>query len=373
MAAIHYHDGKFPPKQLDWERLIPLIGPANAAIAHYDGLLSAIPNAAVLLSPLRTQEAVLSSKIEGTQATIGEVLEYEAGENSGRVSERKRNDIQEVLNYRKAMLHAMKMLEKYPVSQRVILETHGVLLNSVRGHGKSPGEYRKIPNWIGPPGCTIDNVRFVPISAEKIPEAMSTLEKYINSYDVADKLIQLAVIHAEFEALHPFLDGNGRLGRMLVPLFLWQSGLISQPMFYISEYFESNRDEYYDKLLDVSANESWSSWCEFFLNAVINQAKMNTKKASDILKLYNDKKTELVDLTRSQYSILALDWIFEKPIFKSSDFVESSGIPEPTARRIINVFRDKNIITTLEEASGRRSAVYGFADLLNIAEGRIVF
>lgn len=373
MSAVGYHYGQFPPKALDWERLLPWIGPANAAIARYDGLLTAIPNAAVLLSPMTTQEAVLSSRIEGTQATMGEVLEYEAADSGKVVSEEKRQDIQEVLNYRKAMRHAMHLLETYPLSQRVILETHSVLLDSVRGHGKSPGAYRKIPNWIGAAGCTMETARFVPISAEKLPDGMSDFEKYIHSDAVADKLIQLAVLHAEFEALHPFLDGNGRLGRMLVPLFLWQRGLISQPMFYISAHLEANRDEYYDRLLAVSRDGDWNGWCEFFLKGLVAQAETNAQRATQILALYNIKKTELVGLTHSQYSPHALDWIFERPIFKSSDFVESAGIPAPTARRILSLFRDHGLLKTLEEPSGRKAGVYAFAQLLNIAEGRDVF
>jgi Fic family protein len=373
MAPVTYHYDKFPPSNFEWEKLLPLIGPANAAIARYDGLLAAIPNASVLLSPLTTQEAVLSSRIEGTQATMGEVLEFEAGENVQNVSDEKRNDIHEVLNYRKALRHAMHLLEKLPLSQRVLLETHKVLMDSVRGHGKSPGAYRRVPNWIGPAGCTIDDARFVPISADKLPEGMSTFEKWIHVDLVPDKLIQLAALHAEFEALHPFLDGNGRLGRMLVPLFLWQTGLIHQPMFYISSFLEVHREEYYDRLLAVSRDGNWTDWCVFFLNALMHQANQNTQKATAILNLFNDKKTLLVELTRSQYSILALDWIFERPVFKSSDFVESAGIPAPTARRILAVFRDNSILSTVEEASGRRAGVYAFAELLNIAEGRDVF
>lgn len=373
MSVIEYHYGQFPPTRLDWERLIPWIGPASAAIARYDGLLSAIPNAAVLLSPMTTQEAVLSSRIEGTQATMGEVLEYEAGDKGRAVSEEKRQDIQEVLNYRKAMRHAMHLLDTLPLSQRVILETHAVLMDSVRGHGKSPGSYRKIPNWIGPTGCTLENARFVPISAEKLPEGMSDFEKYLHNEAVSDRLIQLAVLHAEFEALHPFLDGNGRLGRMLVPLFLWQKGLISQPMFYLSAHLEANRDEYYDRLLAVSREGDWTGWCEFFLKALVSQAESNSLKATRILSLYNAKKTELVGLTHSQYNPHALDWIFERPIFKSSDFVESAGIPAPTARRILAVFRDSGLLKTMELPSGRKPGVYAFAELLNIAEGRDVF
>src|SRR5690554_4921532 len=236
--AVHYHLGDFPPAELDWPQLIPLLGPASAAVARYDGTLAAVPNASVLLSPLTTQEAVLSSRIEGTQATMGEVLQYEAqGENdTAEFAPDRKADIQEVLNYRAAIRHAESMLKTFPLSQRVIRETHEVLMSGVRGTNKSPGEYRKIPNWIGPHGCTIDSARFVPISADKLPDGMSALEKYIHAEE-PDMLVQLAVLHAEFEALHPFLDGNGRLGRMLVPLFLWQRSLIKAPMFYISAFF----------------------------------------------------------------------------------------------------------------------------------------
>jgi Fic family protein len=228
--TVQYHHGKFPPANLEWSRLIPLIGPANAALARYDGTLSAIPNAAVLLSPLSTREAVLSSRIEGTQATMGEVLEYEAEGDSEDLPAEKRDDINEVLNYRKAMWHAVELLKELPLCQRVIRETHAVLLEGVRGHGKSPGEYRHVQNWIG----------------QELPKRLDAWEHYIYD-DTPDRLVQLAIIHAEFEALHPFLDGNGRLGRMCVPLFLFKTALIQSPMFYISAFFEANREEYYER------------------------------------------------------------------------------------------------------------------------------
>lgn len=201
---------------------------------------------------------------------------------------------------------------------------------------------------------------------------MSAFEKQIHA-EMPDKLVQLAVLHAEFEALHPFLDGNGRMGRMLAPLFLWQTGMISQPMFYISAFLDEHRDAYYDRLLAVSRDGNWTGWCAFFLEAIRSQAVTNEQKASAILRLYNEKKLELVALTHSQYSILALDWVFERPIFKSSDFVASSGIPAPTARRMLALFRKNGLLTTLVEAAGRKSAVYGFPALLNVAEGRKAF
>jgi len=169
------------------------------------------------------------------------------------------------------------------------------------------------------------------------------------------------------------LQGNGRLGRMLVPLFLWQADLIRTPTFYVSSFLEAHRETYYDHLLTVSRDNDWSGWCAFFLQAIIEQATENSDKASRILKLYNEKKTEMVDLTHSQYSLPALDWIFERPIFSSSDFVENAGIPAPTARRILSVFRETGLLTILVAPSGRRAGVYAFAALLNIAEGHDAF
>jgi Fic family protein len=370
--AVQYHLGQFPPVELDWSQLIPLLGPSSAAVARYDGTLAAIPNAAVLLSPLTTQEAVLSSRIEGTQATMGEVLEFEAEGDTPGLSDERRADIHEVLNYRAAMRQAEKMLAELPLSLRVISEAHKVLLAGVRGQGKAPGEYRRIPNWIGPAGCTVEHARFVPISADKLPDAMSAWERFIHD-DAADRLVQLALLHAEFEALHPFLDGNGRLGRMLVPLFMWQTGLIQRPMFYVSAFLEAHRDEYYERLLAVSRDGDWTGWCRFFLGALKTQAEENQQKAAAILGLYERMKREVADLTRSQYAIHALDWLFERPIFKSSDFVASAGIPEPTAKRIVPALREAGILRVLVEASGRRAATLCFPALLNIAEGREAF
>ncbi len=368
MAVVTYHLGRFPPATLDWPRLIPLLGPAAAAVARYDGMLAAIPNPAVLLAPLMTQEAVLSSRIEGTQATMGEVLEFEAGEEAP--SPERREDIREVLNYRAAMREAERLLAELPLSQRVIREMHRVLLAGVRGQNRAPGEYRRIPNWIGPPGCSLEEARFVPISADRLPEAMSAWERYLHA-DAADRLVQLAILHAEFEALHPFLDGNGRLGRMLVPLFLWQYRLIRSPMFYISGWLEARRDEYYERLLAVSRDDDWTGWCRFFIEAVKMQAEENLRRTEAILALYEDLKRRLPKLTRSQYALLALDWLFNRPIFRAPHFIAASAIPAPTARRFLGVLRREGVLAELRAGVGRRAAVLMFPALLEIVEGRL--
>lgn len=368
---VHYHVGKFPPDTLQWESLIPHLGTAAAAVARYDGVLAAIPNPNVLLSPLTTQEAVLSSRIEGTQATMGEVLEYEADAGVD-ISDARREDIHEVLNYRRAMRLAEDRLRKLPLSLRLIREIHEVLLDGVRGQGRAPGRFRTLPNWIGPPGCAIEDARFVPIAADELPRAMNIWESYMHE-EAPDRLVQLALLHAEFEALHPFLDGNGRLGRILVPLFLWQRELIRQPMFYLSAYLEANRDEYYERLLAVSRDDDWTGWCRFFLLGITEQAEDNLRKAQEILSLYERLKPRVVDWTRSQYAIQALDWLFDRPIFTSSSFVADAGIPDSTARRLLTKFKDNDLLKEIHPARGRRPATLTFPRLLNIAEGREVF
>lgn len=367
MAPVAYHEGRFPPETLEWPGLLPLIGPAAAAVARYDGMLTAVPNPGVLMAPLSTQEAVLSSRIEGTQATMGEVFEFEARPEAA--APERRDDIQEVLNYRAAMREGERLLESLPLSQRLIREIHRVLLSGVRGQHRSPGSYRKVPNWIGPPGCSIEEARFVPIQADRLPDAMSAWERYAHA-DAPDRLVQLGILHAEFEALHPFLDGNGRLGRMLVPLYLWQAEIIHRPMFYISAYFESRREEYYERLLAVSRDDDWTGWCRFFLEAVRNQAEANLAQAQGILDLYDGMKRRVPEVTRSQYAILAVDWIFERPVFESTAFVTSAGIPRSTARRLVRVLREENILSTVRPGRGRRPAVLAFDELLRIAEGR---
>lgn len=370
--AVSYHDGGFPPEVLDLGRLFPVIGPANAAVARYEGVLSGIPNPDVLLSPLTAREAVLSSKIEGTQVTLGEVLEFEAQGNLLDESTPRKADAREVLNYRAALNEATRLMAELPLSQRLIKDTHRVLMDGVRGRNKAPGEYRRIQNWLGPEGCSLEQARFVPPSADTLDDRMSALERYIHA-DAPDRLVQLAVVHAEFESIHPFLDGNGRLGRLLIPLFLFNHGLLSQPNFYLSEYLEENRDEYYARLRMVSSDGDWTGWIEFFLRGIVAQAEVNIRKAQSILRLHEQKRDWVVEVTHSQYAVRALDWFFQRPIFKTPDFIESVQIPGPTARGLIRAFRDNGMLREVVPASGRTPAVYVFAELLNIAEGREAF
>jgi len=361
-----------PLTDLDWRQLLPLVGQANAALARYDGLLAGIPNPAVMLSPLTTQEAVLSSKIEGTQATVDEVLEQEAG----LLKEgEKFEDIQEISNYRKALYQAREYLKDYPIRLGFVRELHRTLMSSVRGQDKTPGEFRLDQNWIGKMGCTIGEATFVPPNPVQLPDHLHAWEVYLDSDDV-DFLIQTAVVHAQFELLHPFKDGNGRIGRILIPLFLYQKKVLSQPMFYLSEYLENHRDEYYLRLKGISAENDWNNWIAYFLRATATQAVQNAQRVAAIRTLYEEMKLAIHDTTHSQYTVHLLDAIFSKPIFRTSELAhrltDEHGIHEKTAPALLRQLRDAGILFEIQPGAGRRSATMCFPRLINLAEGRNV-
>ena len=367
-----YEPDVLPLTALDWRRLLPLVGQANAALARYDGLLQGIPNPAVMLSPLTTQEAVLSSRIEGTQATVDEVLEQEAGllkEGS------KFQDIQEISNYRAALYAAREQLKDYPIRLAFVRELHRILMSSVRGQGKTPGEFRKDQNWIGTHGCPIEQASFVPPNPVQLPDHLQAWERYLDSDD-ADFLLQTAVVHAQFELLHPFKDGNGRIGRILIPLFLFQKRALSQPMFYLSEYLEAHREDYYARLKAISADGDWNGWIAFFLQAIVAQAGTNSARVTAIQSLYEEMKLAIQEATRSQYTVHVLDAIFSKPIFRSSDVTaqlkRDFGIHEKTTPGLLRQMRDVGILRELQAGSGRRPATLCFPRLINLAEGREV-
>ena len=370
MSPVNYHYDQFPPKNLDWSQLVPYIGPATLALGDFNGLLNAIPNANLLLAPLSTQEAVLSSRIEGTQATLGEVLEFEA-DNGRHQSPERRHEIREVYNYCLAIHQATELLKELPLCGRLLKEAHATLMKDVRGKNRQAGEFKLTPNFIGSPGCTVETAKFLPCSPDKLPDGMTAWEKFLHN-DYPDRLVQLAVAHAEFEALHPFYDGNGRLGRMLMPLFLFERELLSYPSFYMSEYLEANRDEYYERLLAVSRDDDWPGWCRFFLQALEKQAEENTRKARAILNLYENRKSWIIEKTRSQYAVPCLDFIFRRPIFQSSDFGKNQGLTPRTARRILGKVRD-DLLIELVPASGSRRAILAYKELLNIVEQRQTF
>jgi Fic family protein len=363
---------KLPFSGVKWEYLLPAIGQANRAVAEYNGVLYGVPNAEIMLAPLTTQEAVLSSKIEGTRATLGEVFEFEAGHEPE--EEYRRLDIQEILNYRKALQVSEERLKTRPFSLNLLKELHSVLLDGVRGRNKRRGEFRLEQNWIGTEKTSIDQADFVPPEPALLPGYLDNWEKYYH-LDQPDALVQLAIIHARFEIIHPFLDGNGRLGRILIPLFLMEKQLLNRPMFYLSSYLEENRDEYIARLRALDQSErGWNNWIEFFLQAISEQAASNVRKAREIMDLYKKLKGHLREITHSQYAIPLLDLLFERPIVGNAYFEGRSNMPsKPMISQLLNKLKKAGILKTLREGSGRRAQILVFAELINLCEGKEAF
>ena len=316
------------------------------------------------LSPLTTQEAVWSSRIEGTQASLEDVLRQDV---APRKDAEHKDDILEVQNYREAMRKAVPWLSRSDLDMKLFRRIHKVLLAGVRGEGKRPGFIRSTQNHIGYRGEPIEKALFIPPTPQALALALPEFDAFIGTTQ-RDVIVQTAMVHAQFELLHPFLDGNGRLGRMIIPLLLHAKGLMSSPTFYISEYFEEHRPTYYKRLAAVSEDGDWQGWVDFFLKAVTEQAELNTRRAGAILKLYNVMKDEINAATRSQYALQTLDALFATPFLTAPDFVKRTGLARRTAFRIIDDLQSSGILTIKEEGAGRRPAVLEFPRLIRIAE-----
>jgi Fic family protein len=359
-----YIPESLPIEDLNYKRLLPLVGEARGALATYGGLLEGLANPKVLLAPLMSEEAVLSSKIEGTQATQYELFQYEA---SMEQDEGKGRDIQEIQNYRTALIEGESALGEYPFSLHLVRGLHKTLMDSVRGKDKSPGEFRRDQNWIGKPGCTIEDASFIPPSPLILGDCLHSWEAYIQSTDI-DPIVQAAIAHAQFELIHPFKDGNGRIGRVIVTLFLRYKGLLPGPQFYLSRYLERNREEYLSRLSAISEARDWDGWLDFFLRAVQLQSDENASKVRRILALYERTKQRIVEETRSQYAIAVLDAIFRHPVFTASMLVSEQGLEKPTVAQLVRRMKAAGLVTEIREARGQRPAVLLFPELLKITE-----
>ncbi len=366
MTVKPYIPDELPPDTINWESHIPQIASANRALARYDGILNAIPNPELLLSPLLTQEAVISSRIEGTQASLKDVMKFEANPKDP-ITDASLADIQEIINYREALRTAVDALKSQSLDIPLICNLHRILLTGSRGMNREPGCIRSIQNFIGR-DADIEHAIFVPPSPDCVLKVLADWESYLN-YKERDVLVQLSILKAQFELIHPFSDGNGRIGRMLVPLILYKKALIGSPMFYISDYLERNRPLYYERLLAISRDRDWNGWIAFFLHAIEEQAETNGRTARTILDLHNEMKQTIPEITRSQYAVAAIDALFRTPIFTPSEFYDQTGIPKKTANRILQQLREQEIITILAEGSGRRATTYLFPRLIAITEG----
>lgn len=301
---------------LDFE-IYPLLFEAKKLLGEYNGFLQSIINPMLLINPILSQETLSSSKLEGTHATLEDVLNYDIGN----ILDTNTDEIIEILNYKKALIYALNHLGKInddnnellPLSSKIIKELHKILLNNVRGQSKTPGEFKRNQNYIGFKG----EVTYTPVEPSLTNEYIYNLEDYIHSNEI-NLILQSAIIHAQFEMIHPFQDGNGRIGRLLIPLFLYYRDYISVPAFYMSTYFNENRSEYIETLNNISKNNDWKSWLKFYLKGVIISAKENTKKANYLNSYYNQIKNEILPQLNSKHGIELLDLIFQSPILTAS-------------------------------------------------------
>ena len=363
--AVDYHYDKFPPVNLDYGKFVESLVKATDAVARYDQMLKNMHNSEILLAPLRNQEAVISSRIEGTVSTMDEILKYEAdSDEKSAATSNVRSEVIETILYQRALKAAQKMMEDgYPISQYLIKGIHQKLLSFGRGVSKSPGEFKSEQNYLA--DTLTKNVLFIPISPEKLQDGLDKLFQYIEK-STHTTLLKTAITHVEFEALHPFQDGNGRIGRMLITLMLWSFGTISEPHFYISGYLEDNRSQYIDAMRNVSINNDWEGWCEFFLEAIEQQGIRNLAIAENIRDLYEEMKVVFSDVLNSKWSVNALDYVFTNPIFRNNKFTANSGIPTASAARFTRTLLENNLLTTVEEASGRKPALYSFEPLMKL-------
>lgn len=367
--AVHYHHGKFPPSsaELGYQSLITALLGASEKLARYDQILKAMHNSALLLAPLRDREAVISSRIEGTISTIDDVLAYRANqENNEQSGAPLPHDTQEVSLYAEALKAAQEEIKQgSPLSASLIKRIHGHLLSRGRGKDKNSGCFKTKQNYLGDKSGAVS---FIPIAPESLQSGLDALFAFINKNTEFDAFTKTALAHVEFESLHPFEDGNGRIGRMLITLLLWHFGKISAPCFYVSDYFDQNREDYIRLMRNVSARGAWGQWTAFFLAAIEAQADKNLQTAEEIQQLYTKYKEIFRRALKSEYSVTALDFMFTRPIFNNNSFTneEKSGIPLQTAARLSKILVDNNLLKTLRPGTGRRSARYSFEPLMEI-------
>lgn len=352
------------PPQIDYSSIFPLIIKARDIVARYDEAVKRLLNPEIIQRSFETKEAVLSSKIEGTQVTLEEVMVFDAQEKKSEESE-KEKDFREIYNYRLAIEYGKNLLGKKPLAENVIKELHKILLSSARGQNKAPGQFRKNQVFIGPYGANIENATFIPPEPQKIPSLFSNLEKYMHSEDEIDPLVQMAISHYQFEAIHPFMDGNGRVGRLLVPLFLYEKKITAYPNIYVSEYLETHRDVYYDLLKGISSKGDWMSWIKFFLDAIYEQTKITLDRVEKIEKLYNEMKKQMPNMN-SIYANTFLDSIFIKPTFTTKSIKAISKISNnQTLYSLIEKFVEQGILKDIMPERSRNK-IYFFSKLHTI-------
>ncbi len=362
--AVSYHYGAFPPEKLAYDSLLKPLLSATESLARYDQMLKNLHNNEILLAPLRSREAVISSRMEGTVSTMDEIMEFEAKLDAGDKRDEVRSEIIETFLYQRTLKNAQeKLQEGYEISESLIKQMHQQLLGFGRGASKSPGAFKQQQNYVGEKGNR--KISFIPISPEQLPGGLEMLLEFLKT-NPFPTLIKAALMHLEFEALHPFQDGNGRIGRMLITLYLWKSGVISQPHFYISDFLEENKSDYIRQMRNVSSENKWEDWCAFFLDALHQQALSNIDIANKIQLLYEEMKTAFTDILSSKWTMHVLDYLFTYPKFRLPNFTKISGIPNNTSTKFIKRLLETNLLEMEQPSTGRKPALYSFEPLMKI-------
>ncbi len=355
-----YVPNPLPPKiELDWE-LANLLSEANIKLGELSGAGQLLPNPHLLIGPFIRREAVMSSRIENTQSGLDQLFLFEADKTeSPRIP-----DVQELVNYVNAMEYGIERVQHLPLSSRLLCEIHEILMSGIRGEHASPGLMRTSQNWIGKPGCTLMDATYIPPPVPEMKECFSELEKYIHSNAKEPPLIQSALIHYQFEAIHPFVDGNGRIGRILIILLLIEKGALSQPLLYLSDFFERYRDTYYELLLNVSQQGDWNSWLTFFLRGICQQSEDALLTIQKLLAL-KEKYREIAPGPRGPGAVnLLIEHLFSSPIVSISELVKTWKSTFPTVQRGVDYLVERG---KLREITGqRRNRLFVADEILNV-------
>jgi Fic family protein len=346
-----------PPLLLD-EEAINLLSQANRCIGILEGISKHVPSVELFISMYVRKEALLSSQIEGTQATLDDILDPDIEENTNQ-------NVADVINYIKASQFAVRRLRELPLCNRLLKETHAILMQGVRGGEKSPGEFRRSQNWLGPAGSTLKNARYIPPNPEDMLEAMSELEKFINSDNMLDPLLKIALIHYQFETIHPFLDGNGRIGRLLIILYLIEKKLLNYETLYISYFLKRNRIEYYDRLTEVRTKGSYEQWVKFFLLAISESAGDAIGTIEALIKLH-DQNAALIKQTGKAFKTISrvFNYLESTPIIDIKKTSIGLNLSFNTVANAVKKLVELGILKQTENV--RRSRVFAYEDYLVI-------
>ncbi len=349
-----------PPIKYDGE-LQSLLSKADRELARLDGITTVLPNSDLFIAMYVKKEALLSSQIEGTQASLEGILEFEANLQP----KDDINEIKEVVNYVKALNYGLENVKDKPFSLDLIREIHKILLEGVRGARKAPGEFRKVQNWLGPPGATIDDATFVPPPPDMVLPAMKDLEKFIRGEDDMPPLVKIALVHSQFETIHPFLDGNGRIGRLLVTFYLSKAEILSKPILYLSFYLKKNWIQYYDLLMKVRTDGAWEEWVKFFLRGISETSREAAETARRIIGLKGEIVAKLYENGISGvYAVRLVDLLFENPLISATDIVGKMRVSKETASDLVRKFEGAGI---LKEITGKqRYKKYMFREYVDI-------